>query len=258
MIDLRPFGFSGTPFVAAVTTRHGGVSEGPYATLNLADHVGDDPAAVRENRDRLATALGVERVTFMDQQHGDVVAVVDADTAGRGHVGGGNAAAAFPATDAMVTDVAGVALAVLVGDCVPVVLVDPVRRAVGVAHCGRRGTVLGLLATTVERMTQTYGTLPADLRVGLGPCIGADSYEVGPAEVAAVRDAFPGLDVLRPTREGHACLDLVTVLRRQLADAGVPATGVEVMAVDTLRSPQDFFSDRAARPCGRFAAVVRT
>lgn len=258
MIDLRPFGFSGAPFPAGVTTRHGGVSEGPYATFNLADHVGDDPAAVRENRDRLAAALGVERVTFMDQQHGDVVAVVDAGLAGRGHAGRSDAAAAFPATDALVTDVPGVALAVLVGDCVPVVLVDPAHRAVGVAHCGRRGTVLGLLPTTVQRMAQEYGTRPADLLVGLGPCIGADSYEVGPAEVADIRTAFPELDVLRETREGHACLDLVTVLRRQLADAGVPSSGVEVMAVDTLTSTAEFFSDRAARPCGRFAAVVRT
>lgn len=258
MIDLRPFAFSGAPFAAAVTTRHGGVSEGPYATLNLAEHVGDDPAAVRENRDRLAAALAVGRVTFMDQQHGDVVAVVDVGLAGRGHGGGDDAAAAFPATDAMITDVPGVALAVLVGDCVPVVLVDPVHRAVGVAHCGRRGAVLGLLPATVHQMAQEYGTRPADLRVGLGPCIGADSYEVGPAEVADVRDAFPGLDVLRPTRRGHACLDLVAVLRRQLADTGVPTSGVEVMAVDTLASTDDFFSDRAARPCGRFAAVVRT
>ena len=258
MIDLRRFTFSGAPALAAVTTRHGGVSEGAYATLNLGDHVGDDPRAVRENRDRLAAALGVERVTFMDQQHSARVAVVDAELAGRGHAGVDEAAATFPATDALLTDVRGVALAVLVGDCVPVVLVDPPHGAVGVAHCGRSGTVQGLLPATVARMAEEYGTRPGDLHVGLGPCIGAQSYEVGPGEVAAVRAAFPELDVLRPTRAGHACLDLVQVLRWQLARAGVPADRVEVMAVDTLTRTDEWFSDRAARPCGRFAAVVRT
>lgn len=257
MVDLRPFAVSGSPALAAVTTRSGGVSTGPYASLNLGGHVGDDPAAVRENRDRLAAALGVERVTFMDQQHGATVAVVTADRVGRGASGVADAVAAFPATDALVTDVPGAALAVLVADCVPVVLVDPEHRAVGVAHCGRAGTVRGLLPATVTAMAQAYGTRPADLRVGLGPCIGPDSYEIGEREAAPVRGAFPGLDLLRPTRPGHALLDLRTALRRQLADAGVADAHVEVMPEDTLRTSGTFFSDRGARPCGRFAAVVR-
>ena len=259
-VELLPFSFSGTASsgtecLAAVATRHGGVSTGVYCSLNLGGHVGDDPDAVRENRDRLAAACGVDRVRFMDQQHTATVAVVDALLAGRGH--GGDAAEAFPATDALVTDLPGVALAVLVADCVPVVLVDPVRRAVGVAHCGRAGTLLGLLPATVGAMTQAFGTDPGDLRVGLGPCIGAASYEVGPHEVAQVAAALPGLDLLVPTRDGHALLDLLTALRHQLDGAGVPAAQVEVSGVDTLSSTDRFFSDRAARPCGRFAAVVR-
>jgi len=176
--------------------------------------------------------------------------------AGRGHDGVQDAHAAFGAVDALVTDVPGVALAVLVADCVPVVLVDPVRRAAGVAHCGRAGTVLGLLPATIVTMTGQYGTDPADLLVGLGPSIGAASYEVGEREMSDVAAAFPQLQLMRPTRPGHACLDLLTALRHQLAQAGVPADSVEVAGVDTLTSP-DFFSDRAARPCGRFAAVVQ-
>ena len=257
MIELQPFALSGSAALAAVTTRHGGVSTGPYASLNLGDHVGDDPEAVRENRDRLAEALGVERVTFMDQQHGAAVAVVDAPLVGRGHTGVRDAVAAFPSTDALVTNVPGAALAVLVADCVPVVLVDPVHRAAGVAHCGRGGTVKGLLPRTVEAMATAYGTDPADLRVGLGPCIGPDSYEVGQAEADQVRAAFPSLDLFRVTRPGHAHLDLLTALRHQLAGAGVSDQHVEVLAGDTLRSTSTWFSDRAARPCGRFAAVVR-
>lgn len=258
MIPLLSLTLPGSPFRTAVTTRHGGVSEGPYATLNLGDHVGDDSAAVRTNRDRLAATLDVERVTFMDQQHSARVEVVDAERAGRGHEGVDDAQDAFPGTDALVTDVPGIALAVLVADCVPVVLVDPVRRAAGIAHCGRAGTVLGLLPVTIARMAQEYGTDPADLRVGLGPGIGADSYEIGATEAQSVRRAFPALDLLRPTRPGHAYLDLVTALRRQLADAGVRPAHVERLELDTLRSTDRLFSDRAARPCGRFAAVVRT
>ncbi len=257
MVELRPFALSGGPALAALTTRAGGVSTGPYASLNLGDHVGDDPAAVRENRARLAAALGVEHVTFMDQQHGATVAVVGPDRVGRGASGTADAVAAFPATDALVTDVPGAALAVLVADCVPVVLVDPAHRAVGVAHCGRAGTVRGLLPATVATMTQAYGTRPADLRVGLGPCIGPDSYEVGEREASDVRAAFPDLDLLRPTRAGHALLDLRTALRAQLAGAGVADAHVEVVPDDTLRTSDVWFSDRGARPCGRFAAVVR-
>lgn len=254
---LRPLPVSGLVGVAGVTTRAGGVSTGAYASLNLGDHVGDDPRAVRENRDRLAAELGVERVTFMDQQHGATVAVVDRDLVGRGHDGVDDAVDAFPATDALITDVPGAALAVLVADCVPVVLVDPVRRAVGVAHCGRGGTVGGLLPVTVEAMALEYGTSPRDLHVVLGPSIGARSYEVGPQESDAVRAAFPDLDLLRPTRAGHACLDLLGALRWQLEQAGVPPQQVQDSGVDTLTSSDTYFSDRALRPCGRFAAVVR-
>lgn len=257
MIDLQHFAMSGQPALAAVTTRHGGVSTGPYASLNLGDHVGDDPAAVRQNRDRLAAALGVEQVTFMDQQHGATVAVVGPSLVGRGHTGVTDAVGAFPATDALVTDVPGAALAVLVADCVPVVLVDPARRAVGVAHCGRAGTLKGLLPRTIEAMAASYGTRPEDLRIGLGPCIGADSYEIGEREAAQVREAFPALDVLRPTRPGHALLDLGSALRWQLTAAGVLEENVEVLPVDTLDSTSTYFSHRGEGVCGRFAAVVR-
>jgi len=254
---LRHFAFTSPAALVAVTTRHGGVSTGVYDSLNLGAHVGDHPVAVRANRDRLAAALGVERVTFMDQQHTASVAVVDRALAGRGHEGVDDAHAAFGAVDALMTDVPGVALAVLVADCVPVVLVDPLRRAVGVAHCGRAGTVLGLLPVTIAAMAAAYGTDPADLLVGLGPSIGADSYEVGEREIAEVAEAFAGLDLLRPTRPGHACLDLLTALRHQLAQSEVPGGNIEVMGIDTRRTTQDFFSDRDARPCGRFAAVVQ-
>lgn len=262
-LSLRPFPFDAGPFgsgrvTAVVTTRHGGVSAGPYGRLNLGGHVGDDPAAVTENRRRLAAELGVARLTIADQRHTARVAVVDARLAGRGHDGAADATAALAATDAMVTDVPGAALAVLVADCAPVVLYDPVRRVAGVAHSGRAGTVKGVVPETIRAMAAAYGTDPGDLLVGIGPAIGAASYEIGAAEAAEVAAAF-GEDesrLLAPTRPGHAAFDLTAAIRVQLQAAGVPAANVHDMAVDTRTATDDFFSDRAARPCGRFAAVA--
>lgn len=254
---LPPFPFHGDGVTAIVTTRHGGVSTGVYESLNLGDHVGDDHEAVLENRRRLCAALGVERLTVADQRHGARVAVIDASLAGRGHDGADDARAALPETDAMVTNLPGVALATIVADCAPVVLFDPRRHAIGVAHCGRRGTALGTLPRTIEAMRAAFGSRPEDLAIGIGPAIGADSYEIGEAEAAQVAAAFPGAaGLLRPTRPGHWTFDMVAALRLQLASAGVLDRNVHPMAIDTLTSTRDFFSDRAARPCGRFMAVA--
>jgi polyphenol oxidase len=258
-VQLRAFPFDGNGMTAVVSTRHGGVSAGPYDSLNLGGHVGDDPDAVAENRRRLAAALGVDRLTFADQRHTDRVAIVTPDVAGRGHDGAADATAAFPATDAMITNLPGTALAILVADCAPVVLYDPVRRAVGVAHSGRAGTLLGITAKTVEAMTSAFGSAPADLLIGIGPAIGAANYEIGDAEAAEVMAAFgpAGTRLLTQNRPGHALFDLAGAIRRQLNAAGVPAGNVHDLATDTRTSTDDFFSDRAARPCGRFAAIAR-
>jgi YfiH family protein len=258
-VRLRPFPFDGRDVTAVVSTRHGGVSSGPYGTLNLGGHVGDDPVAVAENRRRLAAALGVHRLTLADQQHTDRVAVVTAALAGRGHDGTADAAAAFPATDALITGRPGAALAILVADCAPVVLYDPVRHAAAVAHSGRTGTVRGVVPKTVAALGAAFGSAPADLLAGIGPAIGAASYEIGAAETAQVAAAFGAAAevLLRPSRPGHALFDLTGAIRWQLSAAGVPAGQVYDLAVDTRASTHDFFSDRAARPCGRFAAVVR-
>jgi polyphenol oxidase len=255
---LRPFAFHGDAVTAVVTTRHGGVSTGDYDSLNLGDHVGDDHEAVLENRRRLSAALGVDSLTVADQQHGARVAVVDGASAGRGHDGVADSVSAFPATDAMITSLPGTALTILVADCAPVVFFDPVRRAIGVAHSGRAGTVRGVLPQTVEAMAAAFGSAPRDLLVGIGPAIGAASYEIGDAQAAKVTAAFgaDGPRLLRPTRPGHCTFDLVGALRIQLRAAGVADASVHEMAVDTRTATGTFFSDRAARPCGRFAALA--
>lgn len=257
-LSLRPFPFHGDDVTAVVTTRHGGVSSGVYDSLNLGDHVGDDPSAVLENRRRVAAAVGVERLTVANQTHGTRVAVITPELAGRGHGGGADARAALPATDAMVTRQPGVALSILVADCAPVVLFDPATASIGVAHCGRPGTVGGTLPATISAMASEFGSRPGDLRIGIGPAIGFASYEIGPAEVAAVSSAFPdaAARLLKPTRPGHATFDLLSALLLQARAAGVPDGQVHPMGIDTRTSTSDFFSDRAARPCGRFMAVA--
>jgi YfiH family protein len=257
-IPLRHFPFHGDGVTAAVTTRHGGVSTGCYDSLNLGDHVGDDHAAVVVNRHRLADALGAAALTIADQQHTDRVALVTAPLAGRGYLGGADAADAFPATDALITSLPGIALTILVADCAPVVLYDPGNQAIGVVHSGRAGTVKGILPTAIKAMTDAFGTAPAQLRVGIGPAIGPASYEIGAREASEVMQAFgdDGTNVLRPTRPGHAAFDLPAALRLQLHAAGVTPANVHDMSVDTRTATDTFFSDRAARPCGRFAAVA--
>lgn len=260
-LPLRPFAFHSDRVTAVVTTRHGGVSSGPYASLNLGDHVGDDHEAVLENRRRLARRLGVDRLTVADQRHTARVAVVDARLAGRGHNGRDDSRAALPDTDAMVTDVPGVALTVLVADCAPVVLFDPRRPAVAVAHCGRVGTLSEALPAAVAAMRTAFGCRPEDLLVGIGPTVGSASYEIGAREAAEVVAAFGGRDLspsglLRRTRPGHHTFDIVAALRTQLQASGVRESAVQDMGVDTRASTGDFFSDRASRPCGRFAAVA--
>ncbi|MGC4110451.1 MAG: polyphenol oxidase family protein [Nocardioides sp.] len=254
-LPLTPFPFDGDDVVAVVSTRHGGVSEGPYASLNLADHVGDDPTRVLHNRRLLAERLGVEAITVADQQHRATCAVVTPETAGRGFSGVEESRRWFPATDALVSAVPGVALGVVVADCAPVLLWDPVRRAVGAAHAGRPGVVAGVVASTVQRMHEEFATEAADLVVGIGPCVGYDSYPVGRREVDDLEAVLPDRGLTK-ARGGEWLLDVGGGVEQQLADLGVRRDHVHRMPVDTRTATDTYFSDRATRPCGRFMAVV--
>jgi hypothetical protein len=255
-LDLAAFPFDGPDVVAVVSGRHGGVSEGAYASLNLGDHVGDDHTAVLGNRRILADALGVDAITVADQQHGATCAVVTPELVGKGFAGEEEARYFFPATDALVTDVPGAALGVLVADCVPVLLWDPAHRAVGTAHAGRLGVLHGVVASAVRRMGEEFATRPGELLVGIGPCVGVESYEVGQADADALDARHPGAGLTRPSRPGHRLLDLGGAVELQLADLGVPSDQVHRMAVDTRTNTERYFSHRAERPCGRFLAVI--
>jgi YfiH family protein len=242
----------------AVAGRAGGLSRPPYGGLNLALHVGDAPATVVANRERLAAALGadLDRFAFADQVHGHQVTAVSAEQAG---AGARAHADALPATDALITAVPGLVLAVLVADCVPLLLYDPVARAAGAVHAGWRGTVQDIAGHAVRAMGRAFGSRPGDLLAAIGPAVGAEDYEVDGPVIQAVRAAFPAgwPRLLRPTRDGHALLDLPRANTLQLLAAGLRDAAIERSAESTVRATDRLYSVRGeGRATGRFAAVI--
>ena len=254
---------------AVVTARSGGVSSGPYATLNLSLSVGDDQGCVRQNRRRLAAALGasLEDFVFARQVHGAGVRVVGAADRGSGALCLDDAIAD---ADALVTATPGVVLAILTADCVPIVLHDPVARVLACVHAGWRGTVAGVSAAALAAM-QALGSCPSDVIAGIGPAIAAARYQVGADVHQAVTQAFgpAAAAFIRPDPRPDSApespdrwlLDLWAANRHALIAAGVPAPQIHTTTLPTgpatPTGPSFFFSDRTARPCGRLALVAR-
>jgi YfiH family protein len=241
-----------------VTTRHGGVSSGPYASLNLGLHVGDAEQDVLENRRLAAAALGagLGDVVFCIQAHGPNVTVVT--TADRGS-GALTQRDAIPGTDALVTMDAGVVLTVMVADCVPIVLYDPAAHVLACVHAGWRGTVRRVSEAAVAAM-RSLGATPENVIAGLGPAIPPDRYQVGEEVYQAAREGLgerASQQVLREDGNGRWLFDLWTANRLVLQDVGVPGQNMHVAEIPTGSDPGLFFSDREVRPCGRFAAMAR-
>ncbi len=239
---------------AVVTTRECGVSVGPYRALNLGLHVGDEPDAVAENRRRAAGALGagVDDLVFADQVHGTRAALVGARDAGRG---ARDATDAVEGADALVTAEPGVVLVTLVADCSPVLLVDPEARVLATVHAGWRGAVAGTLREAISAMA-TLGARPERTVAAIGPTVSPKAYVVGPEVEAAARGAFGARadEVLRPHGDRFR-FDVAGANRLQLLAAGVPEDQIAVAPFASDDGP--FFSDRKARPCGRFGLLAR-
>ncbi|MFG2719581.1 peptidoglycan editing factor PgeF [Streptomyces sp. NPDC048416] len=226
----------------AFTDRWGGVSAVPYEELNLGGAVGDDPAAVRTNRELAAKELGLDaaRVVWMNQVHGREVAVVD------GPFGAGDPTA----VDAVVTTRRGTPLAVLTADCTPVLLADPVAGIAGAAHAGRPGMVAGVVPAAVEAMV-SLGADPARIIARTGPAVCGRCYEVPEAMRAEVAEAEPA--AWSETSWGTPAVDVTAAVHAQLAALGV--TDREASPVCTLES-LDHFSYRRDRATGRLAGYV--
>lgn len=239
--------------VHCFSTRFGGVSEGALASLNLGVHRGDRPANVRENYRRLGAAVGFDpkNTVFTKQVHSDIVQRVGRQDCGRGLV--------FPveeARDGLVTDEPGVALTIFSADCTPVLLFDPVARAIGAAHAGWRGTAAGIAARTVEAMRREFGCRPENLRAAIGPCISQCCFETD-SDVPEAMLAALGAEAqsaIRPAGEKYY-VDLKQLNALWLRRAGV--TEIDISCDCTACQPQRFWSHRrVGNQRGSLAAVI--
>lgn len=233
------------------TTRLGGVSgqekgQEHLSSLNLSFTRGDRPENVRENFRRVADELGVtaDRFVFTDQTHTDHVRVVTEADAGCGLT----RERTYQDIDALVTDVPGLVLSVFVADCVPVAVVDPVRRAIGLAHSGWRGTVAGITKKMIRCMTAQYGSDPKDLVCAIGPSICRDCYEISEDVAEQFARAFAGheSEILTDKHNGHYQLDLWKANELVLRRAGVPAAHISVTGICTCCNKEVLFSHRGA------------
>lgn len=228
---------------ACVSTRHGGFGSGPWASFNLATHVGDDPCVVARNRERLRAALALPaEPQWLEQVHG--CEVVEAAAGGAPVV-----------ADACWSAAAGVVCAVLTADCLPVLLCDRAASVVAAVHCGWRGLAHGVLASAVRRLPVSAG----DLLAWLGPAIGPRAFEVGAEVRAAFLDRHDDATVrgaFVPPCDGAARYhaDLYALARAELARLGVRR--VYGGGWCTHASPELFWSYRRDTVCGRMASLV--
>lgn len=236
-------GLEGTGLVRHLfTTRTGGVSRGEFATMNLSFTRGDDPERVAENYRRLAAVLGCspgDMVATHQTHTANIRLVTDADR-GKGVTRPGD----YENIDGLVTDRPGIVLVVYVADCVPLYFVDPVRRAVGLAHSGWRGTAAGMGARMVRAMGEYFDTRPEDLYAAIGPSICRDCYEVS----KDVAEQFQKYQAVSPGKEpGKYHLDLWEANRRILLEAGVREERIEVTDLCTCCNSDYLFSHRASK-----------
>lgn len=211
---------------------------GAFGGLNLGGHVGDDPGSVERNRAEVARQLGIERerLVFMRQVHGSTV--LDVSGSWRGEV---------PEADGIITESVDLALAVLVADCVPVLLHDAIRGVIAAVHAGRPGMLAGVVPAAVRRMRELGAQ---EISAVVGPSVCGRCYEV-PAEMVSAAAAVSPASVSR-SWSGTPAIDVAAGVVDQLAAEGVAVQWV----AGCTREDDDLYSYRRDRRTGRFAGVV--
>ena len=233
-----------------IFTRHGGASESRWASLNLGASNGDDLAAVEENHRRMYGVAEVNPARAVSSWlvHSVDMLVVNGNTPAPGRL---------QKADAIITDQVDRALVMRYADCVPLMLYDPVRVAIGLGHAGWRGTVRGMAGKIVREMDSAFGCRPEDLQVLIGPAISRRNYRVGD-DVVAQANAYFGDDagvVAHDFADGSTTFDLWRANRLDLARHGV--SHVEVLDICTFENTGDFYSHRAENGAtGRFGVVI--
>lgn len=229
----------------AFSTRMGGVSEGPYATMNFSFTRGDNPDAVRENYRRMADALGVkkEQMVLTWQTHTTNVRRVTEEDMGKGVVKDRD----YRDVDGLVTDIPGVTLVTFFADCVPLYFLDKKNRAIGLSHSGWRGTVNRMGEKTLKMMEKEFGTKPEDVIACVGPSICQDCYEVGTEVIEEFEKEFHEdchKNLFYKKENGKYQLNLWEANKIVLLETGVPEQNISVTDICTHCNPELMFSHR--------------
>jgi YfiH family protein len=233
------------------STRHGGVSGAGNGWLNLQDASWDSPDRVRENRRRFLAALHLNASSLitMHQVHSNHVHIVEQLTDQRNPLEG----------DALITQAENAVLAIKTADCLPVLIADPVHKAIGAVHSGWRGTLSGILPNTIQEMQRAFGSNPAELLAAIGPGIRACCFEVGAEVVRLFEECYPESQIAQPLPgqpEKHR-IDLCKILQIQMDASGIPPRNRHDLGICTCCNAQDFFSYRAeGSASGRMMAVI--
>lgn len=251
--DLLYFTFLGIEKTGIVkhcfSSRIGGVSKGYLSSMNLSYMRGDEKECVDENYRRMAQVLGcrIEDIVCSDQTHTTNIRKVTAADKGKGII----KLRDYTDIDGLITNEPQVVLATFYADCVPLYIVDPVHRAIGLSHSGWRGTVNKMGAVTLQEMAKEYGTRPEDVFVAIGPSICQDCYEVSQDVADAFLAAFPNKrdekELLYHTQGDKFQLNLWYANECVFRDAGVPAEHIEITDICTCCNPDILFSHRASK-----------
>jgi YfiH family protein len=239
-----------------ISSRLGGTSSRPFTSLNLGLHTGDEDKQVITNRQLFCQAVGVvaDDIVTAEQVHTDKVLVVTKEHIGKGAK---DYSEAIRATDALVTNVPDIPLMLFFADCVPVLIVDPILKVIGIVHAGWKGTVDNIAQKTVLAMQTHFGTNPQNCLVAIAPSIGPCCYEVDDAVIKRLKEQFQNWQQLvRPNGEKWY-LDLWQANRLQMEEIGVESCNIVVSQVCTACNNGLFFSYRAEDGCtGRMGAVI--
>ncbi|HEY3415759.1 MAG TPA: peptidoglycan editing factor PgeF [Armatimonadota bacterium] len=242
---------------AGVTTRAGGHSLPPYASLNLALHVGDDPERVIANRRTFCATLGLdfEKYTCAQQTHGANCRIVTPDLAGRGRLALEDA---LPDTDALLTAEREIPITICLADCTPIVFYDPVRHVGAVTHAGWQSTALRIAQQTVYYLQLKFDCRAEDILAGIGPAIASCCYQVNQPTVDKLTRSFPYDPPIYVMKDdGRPYPDIAQANYQQLRTAGLPPEHLELSALCASCHADEFFSARKlGTPTGRFSAYL--
>ena len=242
--------------VHGVTTRKGGISEGPFSSLNLGIKTGDDLQRVFSNRHQLLLHLGWDSsaVVIPNQVHSNNVVLITKELLNKN---GSPQGLTLSGVDGLITKEKGILLLIKVADCIPVFLYDPGGPAIGLIHAGWRGTAEGIISRGVKAMQESLGSKPEDMKSGVGPGVGICCYEVKEDVWGAFSRKRLDNSVCRIDSNRQTFLDLKQAISFELIGCGVPEANIEIASECTFCNSDLFFSHRRDKgKTGRMAAVI--